>query len=142
MIADSVRDFHLRGSVYWFLSWHLCGLENIRDHGIRGDAIKLSLGAQRQTMTKHGQRNVAHVVGRDEIASTNRGECFRAKQQRYGRSRTRAVMDERVGPGASDKVNSVMLNTGFHLRARDLMPALHDRGRIVQRLYVYLVQAL
>ena len=50
--------------------------QNVRNNGVRSDAVELCLGAQGQPMAKHRQRYVAHVIRRCEYSSTNCGECF------------------------------------------------------------------
>ncbi len=58
------------------LSRNFNSLENVGNDSIGRCAVEFGFGSQRKAMTQNGRRNVAHVVGRWEIAPANCGECL------------------------------------------------------------------
>ena len=128
---------HLR-----LLTRYFCRLQDVGDHRIRRDAIQLGFRAQGQTMSEHGQRYVAHIIGRHKLTSANRRQRFRTQQQPHRSPGTRPVVNERMRTRAAHKIDSVVLNTGLHSRPRDLRAAMNNCGRILERSDINLLQPL
>src|ERR1700749_1012177 len=89
-------------------------VENVCDYGVDGRDLVLRADAQRDTVAKDRARDVAHVVGRGEVAAAHRRERLRAEEQRDARARARAVRDRRVLARAPHDVNQIAAHALFH----------------------------
>src|SRR5882724_9935368 len=92
-------------------------------------------------MTEHWSRDVAHVIGRDEVAAANRRQSFGAQQERHRGARTRTIVSGGVIARAADDVHYIALHARLDPHISYFRATARNSIRVRERLDLDLIKA-